>query len=326
MRINYLKYVAYSALLILAVLLPFQFKPALVYNFTNAIVLSIAVIGMVFVTGFTKQISLGQNFFFAIGAYFSVYAIEQWNIPYLLTPFLAFIVTFTVGYVFGLPVLRLKGTYLALVTLGLGLVTPHLIRRFSDFTGGSMGTKIKPIKAPDFINLQPDQWIYFVALSFLLIVILVSIWLENSQVGRAMKAVGDQEVTAQLNGIDLRLTKSSAFAWSGGFAGVAGTLFVFMTSFVAPGSVDIFLGVYLLAALVIGGQRHISGAIIGAFFIVFIPLQTQDISSSLSGALFGLCVVVIMLVLPPGIIGGVIKIFEKLKNKIPNSENTKGNS
>lgn len=300
-----------GVLLLVGVFLPFRLGPSHVFNLSHAMVLACAVVGMVLLTGFTKQISLGQNFFFAGGAYLAAFAINEWGLPYLLAPVLAFVACYFVGYLFGLPVLGIRGTYLTLITIGLGLVTPHLVRRFEGFTGGSMGTQITSIKAPGWMPLDADQWLYFVCLFFLLIVIVTAKWIENSQVGRAMRAAGDNEIAASLSGVNVRLAKSTAFAWSGGFAGVSGALFVLLIGYIAPGSIDLFLAIYLLAALVIGGQYSVIGAVLGSFFIVFVPLQVERVSDSLSGALFGSFIILTMLVFRDGIAGAIAKVWNR---------------
>lgn len=319
------KWVSIGALLLVGVLLPFGLGPSHVFNISHAMVLACAVVGMVLLTGFTKQISLGQNFFFAGGAYLAAFAINEWSVPYLLTPLLAFVACFVVGYLFGLPVLGIRGTYLTLITIGLGLVTPHLVRRFEGFTGGSMGAQITSIKAPSWVPLDAGQWLYFVCLFFLLIVIVAAKWIENSQVGRAMRAAGDNETAASLSGVNVRLAKSTAFAWSGGFAGVSGALFVMLIGYVAPGSIDLFLAIYLLAALVIGGQYSVIGAVLGSFFIIFVPLQVERVSDSLSGALFGAFIILTMLVLRDGIAGGIAKLWNRITSPQQSAQPMKEN-
>jgi len=304
------------AALAIAALLPFRLGPATVFNLSQVLVFSCAVVGMVLLTGFTRQISLGQNFFFAVGGYAAAFAVIDLDISYLVVPFLSFALCYACGYLFGLPILGIRGTYLALVTMGMGLVTPFLVRRFEGFTGGSMGRQIEPVEPPSGLDLAADQWIYFVCLGFLVVVVTVARRIELSQVGRAMKSVGDNEIAASLSGIDVRMAKSTAFAWSGGMAGVAGALFVILVGFIAPGSLDLFLAIHLLTALVIGGQRSIVGAVLGAAFIVFVPLQTQQVSESLSGSLFGVFIIAAMLLLPDGIAGGLASLRRRVATSI----------
>lgn len=286
---------------LIAVITPFVLGPSAVYNLTNVVVLGCAVTGLVLLTGFTRQVSLGHNFFFALGAYTTAWALSSSAAPYVVLPFASFVLSYAAGYAFGLPILRIRGTYLSLATMGLGLITPNLVRRLEPVTNGSMGIQVSPLTAPAGLGLAPDQWVYLVCVSFLALIMVTASWIANGQVGRAMKALGDNEIAASLSGIDIRSGKSAAFAWSGGFAGVSGALFVLLTGYISPGSVGLFLGLYLLAALVIGGQRAIAGAVLGAAFIIYVPLETQQISESLSGATFGLLVVVFMLLLPEGI-------------------------
>lgn len=299
------------ALLIVAVILPFVMGPAQLFSFSHALVLGCAVVGMVLLTGFTKQISLGQNAFFALGAYFAAWVMNDLNVPFFLAPFISFVICYVAGYLFGLPVPGIRGTYLALITMGLGLVTPHFIRKFDWFTGGSMGQHIDRVKAPANMALTNDQWLYFVCLFGFLFIVAFAKWIERGQVGRAMKAIGDNETAASLSGVNVRIAKSAAFAWSAAFAGFAGGLFMILVGYVAPGSVDMFLAIYLLAALVIGGQNRILGALIGALFVVFVPLHTQTISDSLSGALFGALIIITMLLFREGIAGGLTFVFER---------------
>ncbi|MCC4310428.1 branched-chain amino acid ABC transporter permease [Alcanivorax marinus] len=307
-------------LLAAALILPFSIGSAQLFSFSHALVLGCAVVGMVLLTGFTKQISLGQNAFFALGAYFAAWAINDLGVPFFLAPFISFVICYIAGYLFGLPVPGIRGTYLALITMGLGLVTPHFIRKFDWFTGGSMGQHIDRVKAPANVALTTDQWLYFVCLLGFLFIVAFAKWIEQGQVGRALKAIGDNETAASLSGVNVRIAKSAAFAWSAAFAGFSGGLFMILVGYVAPGSVDMFLAIYLLAALVIGGQNRILGALIGALFVVFVPLHTQTFSDSLSGALFGVLIIITMLLFREGIVGGLTLVFERFLKLIKSKD------
>jgi branched-chain amino acid transport system permease protein len=291
------------ALVVLALLVPFLFGPYRVGQFTLVLVYAVAVLGLNLLVGYNGQISLGHGAFFALGAYTAALLIEKAGLPYLLTLPIAGVVAFAAGFLFGVPALRLRGLYLALVTLGLAIAFPQLIKRFDDLTEGTQGLTVEQPTAPSWLPLADDQFLYLLTL-LVAAVMFAGAWsLMRSQVGRAVKAVRDGEIPASTLGIDLASTKTRVFALSAGYAGVAGALYVFAIGFVAPEAFTVTVSLAFLAAIVVGGLATIAGALFGALFIEFVPVYASDVNDALTGVIYGGVLILFMYLLPDGAVG-----------------------
>jgi branched-chain amino acid transport system permease protein len=298
-----LRMVGVWALVVLALLVPFLFGPYRVGQFTLVLVYAVAVLGLNLLVGYNGQISLGHGAFFALGAYTAALLIEKGGLPYLLTLPIAGVVAFLAGFLFGVPALRLRGLYLALVTLGLAIAFPQLIKRFDGLTEGTQGLTVEQPTAPSWLPLADDQFLYLLTL-LVAAVMFVAVWsLMRSQVGRAVQAVRDGEIPASTLGIDLASTKTRVFALSAGYAGVAGALYVFAIGFVAPEAFTVTVSLAFLAAIVVGGLATIVGAVFGALFIEFVPDYASDVNDALTGVIYGGVLILFMYLLPDGAVG-----------------------
>ena len=298
-----LRVVGVWALVVLALLVPFLFGPYRVGQFTLVLVYAVAVLGLNLLVGYNGQISLGHGAFFALGAYTAALLIEKGGLPYLLTLPIAGVVAFAAGFLFGVPALRLRGLYLALVTLGLAIAFPQLIKRFDGLTEGTQGLTVEQPTAPSWLPLADDQFLYLLTL-LVAAVMFVAVWsLMRSQVGRAVQAVRDGEIPASTLGIDLASTKTRVFALSAGYAGVAGALYVFAIGFVAPEAFTVTVSLAFLAAIVVGGLATIVGAVFGALFIEFVPDYASDVNDALTGVIYGGVLILFMYLLPDGAVG-----------------------
>jgi branched-chain amino acid transport system permease protein len=286
-----------------AVLIPFLFGPYRVGQFTLVLVYAVAVLGLNLLVGYSGQISLGHGAFFALGAYTAALLIEKAGIPYLLTVPAAGAVCFAAGFLFGVPALRLHGLYLALVTLGLAIALPQLIKRFDGLTEGTQGLTVEQPTAPGWLPLEDDQFLYLLSLAVAALMFLIAWNMMRGQFGRAVKAVRDGEIPASTLGVDLAATKTRMFAVSAGYAGVAGALYVFAIGFVAPEAFTITVSFAFLAAIVVGGLATISGALFGALFIEFVPVYASDIDVALTGVIYGGVLIAFMWLLPDGAAG-----------------------
>jgi branched-chain amino acid transport system permease protein len=290
-------------LALVAVLIPFLFGPYRVGQFTLVLVYAVAVLGLNLLVGYNGQISLGHGAFFALGAYAAALLIEKAGVHYLLTLPAAGAICFAVGYLFGVPALRLRGLYLALVTLGLAIATPQLIKRFDGLTEGTQGLTVEQPSAPGWLALEDDQFLYLLALLVATAMLLLAWTLMRGQLGRAVKAVRDGEIAASTLGVNLAATKTSVFALSAAYAGVAGALYVFAIGFVAPEAFTLTVSFAFLAAVVVGGLATISGALFGALFIEFVPVYASDVNDALTGVIYGGVLIAFMWVLPDGAAG-----------------------
>jgi branched-chain amino acid transport system permease protein len=297
------------AALALACALPFVLSNFRTFQFTQVYIYAIALLGLNMLTGYNGQISLGHGAFYAIGAYVGAIMMDQWGIGYGWTIPAAAIVCFVVGFLFGLPALRLEGLYLALATFSLALAAPQILKYFEHWTGGSMGVVLNKPDAPFGLPLNPDQWLYFLTLGILVLLFWLAVNLLSGRIGRAMVSIRDNHIAAQAMGINTALYKSLTFGISSAYTGVAGALSAMAIAFVSPDSFNIFLSITLLIGVVIGGLASVSGAIYGALFIQFVPNWAQDISKAAPWAIFGLFLILFTYFMPNGI-AGALRLLE----------------
>jgi branched-chain amino acid transport system permease protein len=224
-------------------------------------------------------------------------------VPYLLSVPAAGALCFAAGFLFGVPALRLHGLYLALVTLGLAIALPQLIKRFDGLTEGTQGLTVEQPTAPGWLPLADDQFLYLLCLVIAALMFLIAWNMTRGQLGRAVKAVRDGEIAASTLGVNLAATKTRMFAVSAGYAGVAGALYVFAIGFVAPEAFTLTVSFAFLAAIVVGGLATISGALFGALFIEFVPVYASDVNVALTGVIYGGVLIAFMWVLPEGAAG-----------------------
>lgn len=303
------KGLALLGILIAAIVLPYSVPAFRVFQFTLVLIWAVAVLGLNLLTGYSGQISLGHSFFFAIGAYTAAVLMQDHGWPYLATLPMAFALTFLLGFLFGIPALRLEGLYLALVTLALAVVAVPFIKRFDGITGGSQGIVVDKPGAPAWSGMADDQWQYFVCLAVAVLVFAVARNLVTGRVGRAIVGLRDNETAAKTAGIDLAIFKTLTFAYSAAFAGIAGALYAFVVGFVSPESFTVVLAISFLAAMVVGGLATISGAVFGALFIQFVPIWAQEINDALAGVIYGAALIVLMLLIPGGAMGLLRRIW-----------------
>ena len=304
-----LKAAAVIGVIVLAVWLPYAVPSYRVFQFSLVLVYAVAVLGLNLLTGYNGQISLGHSFFFAMGAYASAILMQDHGWPYLTTLPVAFALTFVLGFLFGLPALRLEGLYLALVTLALAVVVVPFLKRFDTITGGSQGIVVTKPAAPSWVDLRDDQWQYFVCLVIGVVMFVIARNLVNGRVGRAVVAIRDNELAAETMGVRLSIFKSLTFAYSAAFAGVAGGLYTFVVGYVSPDSFNVVLAISLLAAMVVGGLATIGGAVFGALFIEFVPVYAQDISDALAGVIYGAALIAVMFLMPGGVMGLLRRVW-----------------
>jgi branched-chain amino acid transport system permease protein len=293
------------AVLALACALPFFLSNFRLFQFTQVYIYAIAILGLNMLTGYNGQFSLGHGAFYAIGAYTAAIMMDKWSIPYGWTIPAGGALCLVVGFLFGLPALRLEGLYLALATFSLALAVPQILKYFEHWTGGSQGIVLSKPKAPFGLRLNPDQWLYLLTLAVLVVLFWLGANLLRGRVGRAIVAIRDNHISAEAMGINASLYKSLVFGVSAAYTGVAGALSASVIAFVAPDSFNVFLSVTLLIGGVIGGLASISGAIFGAIFIQFVPNWAQDISKAAPWAIFGVFLIGFMYVMPFGIAGAV---------------------
>jgi branched-chain amino acid transport system permease protein len=288
-----------------ACVMPFLLSNFRVFQFTQVLIYAIALLGLNMLTGFNGQISLGHGAFYGLGAYTTAIMIDRWSVAYGWTIPVAGLVCLVIGFLFGIPALRLEGLYLALATFALALAIPQILKYFEHWTGGSQGIVLSKPDAPFGLKLSPDQWLYFVTLGVLVVLFVLAANLLARRTGRAIVAIRDNPIAAQAMGINNALYKSLTFGVSAAYTGVAGALSALAIAFVAPDAFDVFLSITFLVGIVIGGLASISGAIFGALFIQFVPNWAQDISKAAPWAIYGMFLIFFMYAMPRGIAGSL---------------------
>jgi branched-chain amino acid transport system permease protein len=308
--------VGFVALVILAGLLPFALSNFRLFQFTQVFIYAIALLGLNILTGYNGQISLGHGAFYALGAYTAAIMIDKWSVPYGWTLPAAGLICLIVGFLFGIPALRLEGLYLALATFALALAVPQILKYFEHWTGGSQGIVLSKPEAPFGLPLSPDQWLYLLTLAVTLALFILAWNLLRGRTGRAVVAIRDNHIAAEAMGVNTALYKSLTFGVSAGYTGVAGALSALAIAFVAPDSFDVFRSITFLVGIVIGGLASVSGAIFGGFFIQFVPNWAQDISKAAPWAIYGVFLIAFMYAMPRGIAGAVRLVWARLSRPI----------
>jgi branched-chain amino acid transport system permease protein len=306
-----------AATIVVALVIPFVLKSFFVFQLTLVMVYGLAILGLNLLTGFNGQFSLGHSAFYGIGAYTAAILMEQLDLAYYWTLPCAGAVCFLVGFLFGLPALRLQGLYLALATFALATAMPQILKfqPLEPLTGGVQGIVILKPDPPHGVPLDADQWLYFFTLAVLLIMFAGAANLVKSRTGRAIMAIRDHPIAAATMGINTSLYKTLTFGVSALYTGVAGALGAIAIQFVAPDSFTFLLSVSLLVGLVVGGVGSIPGSLFGGVFVLFVPNIAERVSTGLAGAIYGVILLLVIYVMPSGAAGFVRFAAARLQSK-----------
>lgn len=291
---------------------------------TRVMIYAIAIAGLNIATGYTGLVSVGHSAFFGLGAYTTgVLVVSHGWKPEATIP-VALIVCFAVGLVVGLPALRIRGLYLAIVTLAFGVAFPEVVARLNTITGGAEGLTIRramlqPPTWSGFALGQKGKWLFWLSLFVLVVVMIVVHNLVRSRYGLALMAARDNELAAAASGVNLAVVKTVAFGVSGALTGVGGSLFaMYLGSLVANDSFTLLNAIALLTGLVIGGEGTRFGPILGGIAVVYIPYYTSDIGQGQAAAvLFGAVLILIMFIAPEGVAGGIGRLVRKVMVLVP---------
>ena len=279
-----------------------------------------AVAGLTVLTGLSGQISLGNGAFMAIGGYTTALLLIHLNWPFVAALVAAAAVTAVTGAVVGVAAARLRGPYLAGATLMLGVALPSLAYAYPGIFGGDQGLNVV-FTAPGFLGatFPLTRWQAWVSAVVAIVTLVLLANLIDSRIGRNWRAVRDDEVAAALDGINVAAARILAFVVSATCAGVAGALLAIVTGLVAPGAFTITLSIALLTAAVIGGLGSLPGALWGSLVIVLVPTYVTDVATShglsssvgsnIPVAAYGAVLILVMLVFPQGIQGGLRRLL-----------------
>ena len=301
----------YLALVVGLIIMPQVIGDYYTPQFTMIFIISILTVGLMLLTGYTGQLSLGHVAFLAIGAYTSAILTAR-GVPYILALPAAGLLSGFIGIFVALPALRLTGMYLAIMTIGFAHIVEEILARWEHLTRGNMGMYPEPPTIFGYY-FESEASYYYLALFILILTILAARNILRSPTGRAMIAIRDSEVAAQAIGVSLLKYKVVAFTLSAFFAGIAGSLYAHKLSFISPESFSFLESVRFLAMIIIGGLGSIHGAIFGTAFLLFLPSAVITLKeflphgiASLTGIdplIMGLVIVLFILFEPMGIYG-----------------------
>jgi len=270
---------------------------------TSALMFVVLGLGLNIVIGYGGLLHLGYAAFYAMGAYNYALMYLYWGIQFWIALPLGAISGALFGILIGFPVLRLRGDYLAIVTLALGEIVRLLLLNLSDFTKGAEG--IAQIPRPAFVNelslRGATNYLFYICVVLLVFTIFVVRRLEDSRIGRALEAMRDDEIAAQSMGIDLTKNKLITFALGAIWAGIVGVILAAKTTYVNPGSFTLMESVMILVAVVLGGMGSIPGVMLGALIVVLIPEYFRALSDYRM-LMFGVVLVFMPIFRPRGII------------------------
>lgn len=261
--------------------------------------------------GYAGQISLGHAGFFGLGAYMSGVLTATYGFnPWIVMPVSAATVG-AIAFLVGLPILKLKGHYLAMATLGLGIIIYIVFNETVDLTGGPSGLSGIPNLAIGNLVFDSDLKNYYLIWGFTLAVILLSVNLANSRIGRALRAVHDSEVAARVAGVNVRILKVQIFAMSAVISSIAGSLYAHTMTFISPASFGFNFSVELLTMVVIGGLASVYGSFLGAALLTLLP-EFLRAAHDYDIIIYGALLVIMVMFMPGGLVRGIPDLFKKL--------------
>jgi branched-chain amino acid transport system permease protein len=298
-----------------ALYIPWMYNPETNQIFGQVLYLAIAAMGLNLLTGFNGQVSIGHGAFFGLGAFTTAVLMVDHGVMFEVTIFVAAILAALLGVFVGFPALRVKGSYLALITLGLSVLFPIVTKRFVEGPGGVPFLQPSRQDLGSLIEGVPDDiYRYYICLIALVVLYFVAWSLIRSRAGRAMIAVRDQEVASSTVGVNVAGVKVTTFAISAAYAGVAGSLSVLIDGGADASNNLLYFqkSIEFLIAVVIGGTATIAGPFLGAVLLTAIRRRTSE-TEALAPALLGAALIVVVFVLPDGMVGGFRRLVARVK-------------
>lgn len=321
----------------------------------DVVAYAVAILGLNLVIGYSGQLSLGQSAFVGLGAYTTIVLVADHDWSYFATIPVSAALCFVVGLIVGLPALRIRGLYLAIVTLAVAYVFPTLVLKFESITGGPNGKKPDrgsgELNPPSWVPFADDGriaaplWKYCILVVMALLLFILARNFIKSRPGRGLIAVRDNQTSASVSGVNLPLYKAMAFGVSAAYGGLAGTMLMMNRPFASDVQFGLTLAIFLVVGLVAGGAGTISGAIPGAFIYVFVPyfvsewtldqtgmppglkqvtkplfdwLEDRQGGDAISGVFFGLGLLLLVFLLPGGFVAGMRRLRARFVSVVPN--------
>jgi branched-chain amino acid transport system permease protein len=315
------------AVALVALALPFQLGTSALTTATFVVIAAIGATGLNVLTGYAGQISLGHAFFLAVGAYTGAKLGEDIGWSAALWIPAAGVVAGLFGALVGPVALRLRGLYLAIVTLGLLFIGQHWFFNAESLTGGPQGRTFPPVVIGPFdftpgqvlqlggLSIDHNGLYYYLALALLAVATAFAWNVRRTRAGRAMVAVREREIAAAVMGVDVRRVKIAAFTASAFLAGVSGALYASYLSFAQPGEWSLLLSIQFIAAVIVGGMGTVAGPILGSAVVFALPTLLGNLPflpeegsggvsvTDLSSIAYGLLIVAFLVLEPRGLVG-----------------------
>jgi branched-chain amino acid transport system permease protein len=293
------------------------------FNSTQIVVIAIATMGLVVLSGQTGQISVAQGSFVGVGAYTTAVLAARHGVPALATVPLAIVVAAVAGLVIGIPTARLRGIYQVITTLAVGVAFPTILLAIGNPVGGSTGIPLDNLFSVNVklagIDFDPTRLMYFFCLACGLLVWLLLSRAIGSRHGTAMRAIRQNEVVAAVNGVQVGWYRVAAFVIAAACAGLAGSLSAMSIGAVSADSFGLLYSIQFLVAIALGGADYLVGAIVGsvAVFLLTTDLQGVHLPGShieiSNEVVYGLAVIVVLLVLPGGLWGAAVSAVRRVR-------------
>jgi branched-chain amino acid transport system permease protein len=291
---------------------PFVFSAYQVNIMTTALIYVMLGLGLNIVVGLAGLLDLGYVAFYAVGAYSYGLLNYHYGLGFWAVLPMGAGLAAIAGILLGFPVLRLRGDYLAIVTLGFGEIIRLILENYNEFSFGPSG--IANIPRPGFFGLEMSLgtatiYLYFILIALTLFTIFVVNRLQNSRIGRAWIALREDEIACQAMGIDKTKTKLTAFALGATWAGMGGVLFAAKTTFINPASFTFLESAMILSIVVLGGMGSIMGVIVGALVLILLPEYLRGLGEYRM-LMFGITLVLMMVFRPQGLIARVRRSYK----------------
>ncbi len=298
------------ACLIVSLAAPFAISDYNLRIMVLALQSAVAVVGLCIAFGWAGLIQLGQAAFMGIGGYTSAVLAVKYGLSFWIAMPIGILGAALVALIIAVPMLRLRGHYLALATVGLNVTAEIIAKNWTDVTGGSDGISSIPGVFILGKEIQTDIGYYYLSLVFLAVVALLAYLLRHSRYGRAMIAVRDDEIACGTSSVPVVRTKVIAFVIASALGGLSGALYAHYAHFLSPGDFDLARSITILVMLIAGGEVSIAGAILGSVILSFAPEWLRFLGDAYM-AVFGVCVLLILVFMPQGIAGQIRKWMGK---------------
>ena len=263
-------------------------------------IFAIASVGLNLLMGFAGQVSLGHAGFMGLGAYAVAIGPSKLGIPPLFSFAIGAMLSALVAFVVGRPILRLKGHYLAVATLGFGVLLAIVFANEANWTGGPDGMTVAQLTLLHWPLRGADTWYWVSAISFLISATL-ALNLIDSPTGRALRAIRDSEIAARVIGVDVAQKKLMIFVVSAVYASVAGSYFALLNGYITPDASGFMRSIELVAMVVLGGMGSVTGSLVGSALLVILP-QALTFFHDYEHMALGLIVMSVMIFMPRGIV------------------------